>query len=214
MRERLQRAALELFAERGFDGATTEQIAARAGVTERTYFRHFPDKREVLFASEDELRSTTAAALAAAPGDLPALPALRHAFHDVVPLIERNRPLAELRAPIIRSAPALVEREHAKAAALVDLVAAGLVGRGTDEHEALLCARIGMDAFSTAIRRWTPGSTALHDELDVTFTELRRLAATLDRGTDVETRPPRRDLGPEESDARADLAAGVQRPIA
>ena len=179
VRERLQRAALELFTERGFDGATAEQIAARAGVTERTYFRHFPDKREVLFASEDELRETTAAALAATPADLPALPALRHAFRHVVPLIERNRPLAELRAPIIRSAPALLEREHAKAAALVDLVAAGLVDRGISEREALLCARVGMDAFSTAIRRWTPGSTDLHNELDDTFTELQHLAATL-----------------------------------
>ncbi|ROS75656.1 TetR family transcriptional regulator [Curtobacterium sp. PhB130] len=179
VRERLQRAALELFRERGFDGATTEQIAARAGVTERTYFRHFPDKREVLFASEDELREVTAGALAAAPSDLPALPALLHAFHDVVPLIERNRPLAELRAPIIRSAPALLEREHAKAAALVDLVAAGLVARGISEREALLCARVGMDTFSTAIRRWTPGSTDLHHELDDTFAELQQVAATL-----------------------------------
>jgi AcrR family transcriptional regulator len=185
VRERLQRAGLELFAERGFDGATTEQIAARAGVTERTYFRHFPDKREVLFASEDELRETTAAALADTPADLPALPALRHAFHGVVPLVERNRPLAELRAPIIRSAPALVEREHAKAAALVDLVATGLVARGVSEREAVLCARIGMDAFSTAIRHWTPGSTDLHDELDDTFTELQRLAATLHRDQPV-----------------------------
>lgn len=185
MRERLQRAGLELFAEHGFDGATTEQIAARAGVTERTYFRHFPDKREVLFASEDELRETTASALAAAPADLPALPALRHAFHDVVPLIERNRPLAELRAPIIRSSPALLEREHTKAAALVDLVAAGLIARGTSEREAVLCARIGIDAFSTAIRSWTPGRTDLHDELDDTFTQVQRLAATLQREPQV-----------------------------
>jgi AcrR family transcriptional regulator len=179
VRERLQRAALELLAERGFDGVTTAQIAARAGVTERTYFRHFPDKREVLFASEDELREVTAEALAAAPSDLLALPALRYAFHDVVPLIERNRPLAELRGPIIRSTPALLEREHAKAAALVDLVAAGLVARGIFEREALFCARVGMDTFSTAIRRWTPGSTDLHHEIDNTFAELKQLAATL-----------------------------------
>jgi AcrR family transcriptional regulator len=179
VRERLQRAALELFAERGFDGVTTAQIAARAGVTERTYFRHFPDKREVLFASEDELREVTEVAVAAAPRDLPALPALRYAFHDVVPLIERNRPLAELRALIIRSAPALLEREHAKAAALVDLVAAGLVARGISEHEALLCARVGMDTFSTAIGRWTPGLTDLRHELDDTFAELQQLAAML-----------------------------------
>lgn len=179
VRERLQRAALDLFAAHGFDGATTEQIAAHVGVTERTYFRHFPDKREVLFASEDELRDVTAAALAATPDDMPPLPALRHAFHDVVPLIERNRPLAALRAPIIRSAPALMEREHAKAAALVDLLVAGLVDRNVSERQALLCARVGMDAFSTAIRRWATGSTDLHDELDETFGELQRLTTAL-----------------------------------
>ena len=153
VRDRLQRAALELFSERGFDGTTTEQIAARAGVTERTYFRHFPDKREVLFAAEDELRTVTVDALRSVPGDLEPLPALRAAFHGVVPLIERNRPLAELRAPVLMAAPALLEREHAKTAALVELVAAGLHVRGVDPRVALLSARVGMAAFSTAMSR-------------------------------------------------------------
>jgi len=178
-RERLQRAALELFAEHGFDRTTTVQIAARAGVSERTFFRHFPDKREVLFASEGELRQVTADALAAVPGVTEPLAALRIAFHDVVPLIERGRPLAELRAPIIAGAPALLEREHAKAADLIDLIAQGLARRGVSERSALLCARVGMAAFSTAIRRWTPGVSNLHDELDATFDELRHMAAAL-----------------------------------
>jgi len=180
VRGRLEKAALELYSEHGFDGTTTEQIATRAGVTERTYFRHFPDKREVLFSSEDELRDVTVAALDAVPEDVPALEALRRAFHGVVPLLERNRPLAELRAPIIMGAPALREREHAKTAALVELVARTLEKRHVDERAALLCARVGMDVFGTAIRRWGSGRGAdLDDEIDAAFADLAAMAATL-----------------------------------
>lgn len=178
VRRRLEKAALELFAEHGFDGTTTDQIAARAGVTERTFFRHFPDKREVLFASEDELRDVVAAALADARRDLEVLPMLQAALHDVVPLIERNRPLAALRTPIIAASPALAEREHAKTAALTDLVAHTLRDRGIDDATALLAARVAMSAFATAIGRWVAGSGAdLHVVVDQTFTELRELTA-------------------------------------
>ena len=179
VRERLRRAAYELFAERGFDATTTEQIAARAGVTERTYFRHFPDKREVLFASEEELRELTVAALAAVPSDTEPMPALQVAFHAAVPLIERNRPTTEMLGPIIAVTPALLERQHAKAASLVALVTQALEGRGVSERTAVLCARVGMDAFSTAIRRWMPGVSDLHDDLDESFEELKALSASI-----------------------------------
>lgn len=180
MRRRLERAALELFAERGFDGTTTEQIAARAGVTERTFFRHFPDKREALFASEDELREVTVAALAAAPRGLAPLPTLRAAFHDVVPLIVRNRPLAALRSPIIASSPALGEREHAKVAALTHIVAQTLEAQGVTARTAALSARVGMGAFATAIGRWAADPAAdLDNEVDEAFAELRALTAPL-----------------------------------
>lgn len=180
VRRKLERAALELFAEEGFDGTTAEQIAARAGVTERTFFRHFPDKREVLFASEGELRDVTAAAVAAAPRDLPPLARLQAAVHGVVPLIERNRPLAALRAPIIAASPALTEREHAKTAALTELVARLLPEPGDDKHAVLLAARAGMAAFATAIGHWAPDPAAdLHAVVDETFSQLRDMAAAL-----------------------------------
>jgi AcrR family transcriptional regulator len=175
----LEEAALEMFTERGYEGTTTAEIASRAGVTERTYFRHFPDKREVLFASEQDLREVTVEALTAVPADLEPLPALRQGFHGVVPLIEKSRPLAELRAPIIQAAPALREREHAKAAALVELVASILEQRGVAAPTALLSARVGMDAFGTAIRRWSTEASDLHTALDSTFNELRVLASHL-----------------------------------
>ncbi|MDQ2743668.1 MAG: TetR/AcrR family transcriptional regulator [Chloroflexota bacterium] len=180
VRERLQRSALELFAEHGYDQTTASEIAAHAGVTERTFFRHFPDKREVLFASEAELRTLTANAILKAPTDLDTMPVLRCAFHLVVPLIERNRALAAIQAPIIRAAPALREREHAKAAALVDLVAESLQTRGVDQSTALLCARVGMDTFSVAIRRWSANpSSGLHNEVDAAFQEIRTLTSAL-----------------------------------
>lgn len=179
VRKRLEEAALKLFAERGYEGTTTAEIAARAGVTERTYFRHFPDKREVLFASEQELREVTVEALTAVPADLEPLPALRQGFHGVIPLIEKNRPLAELRAPIIQASPALREREYAKVAALVDLVASILEQRGVTASTALLSARVGMDAFSTAIRKWSTEACDLHTALDGTFDELRALTSQL-----------------------------------
>ena len=56
-RDRLERAALELFVEHGFDPVTVPEITARAGLTTRTFFRHFADKREVLFADADRCRS-------------------------------------------------------------------------------------------------------------------------------------------------------------
>ena len=91
VRLRLQRAALELYAERGFDRTTAADIAALAGVTERTYFRHFPDKREVLFGGEAPLQAALAEAVLAAPAGLPPLPALLAAFLSVVPMFEEDR---------------------------------------------------------------------------------------------------------------------------
>ncbi|GAA2051098.1 TetR family transcriptional regulator [Leifsonia soli] len=179
MRRRLEEAALELFAERGYERTTTAEIAARAGVTERTYFRHFPDKREVLFAGEQELRDVTVEALAAVPADVEPLPALRQAFHRVVPLLERNRALAELRAPIIQAAPALREREYAKAAALVDLVGSILEQRGATAYTALLAARVGMDALRVALRGWFADGGDLDAAVDEAFDRLRTLAGEL-----------------------------------
>ena len=119
VRLRLQEAALELYLERGYDKTTTADIAVRAGVTERTFFRHFDDKREVFFDGEAQLRDLLTGAVAAVPGGTRPLPALRAAFHQAVPLIERNLPVTERRMPVIVATPALQERALAKSAALV-----------------------------------------------------------------------------------------------
>ncbi len=153
VRARLREAALELYRERGYESTTTAEIAARAGVTERTYFRHFADKREVLFDGEAELRTILVDAIAAAPSELAPLPILVRALTAAVPLLIANRPIAEQRAAIIAHSPALQERAYAKTASLVDAIAGALARRGTAEPTARLAARVAMAAFEDANHR-------------------------------------------------------------
>jgi AcrR family transcriptional regulator len=180
VRLRLQEAALELYLERGYDRTTTADIAASAGVTERTFFRHFTDKREVFFDGEATLRELLTAAVAAAPAGGKPLPTLRAAFHEAVPLIERNLPVTERRAPLIAATPALQERALAKHAALVDALTDALRARGVTDQQAALCAQVAMDTYTIAIRRWRAEPTEnLHTHLDRAFTDLRLAANAL-----------------------------------
>src|SRR5579863_7498925 len=96
-RRRLRQAALELFGERGYEATTTAEIAARAGVTERTFFRHFPDKREALFDGEAAFRDALRDAVLAAPATASPIQALLRAFASVEPMLAENRPFAEAR---------------------------------------------------------------------------------------------------------------------
>ncbi|WP_244876181.1 TetR/AcrR family transcriptional regulator [Winogradskya consettensis] len=174
VRLRLQEAALELYLERGYDKTTTGDIAARAGVTERTFFRHFTDKREVFFDGQAELLTLLTEAVAAVPAGTRPLPTLRAAFHEAVPLIERNLPVTERRYPVIMATPALQERALAKHAALVGALTEALQARGITDDLAALCAQVGMDTYAIAVRRWGADRTHdLHTHLDQAFTDLR-----------------------------------------
>ena len=175
-RARLREAALALYGERGYDATTTAQIAERAGVSERTFFRHFADKREVLFEGEHDLRATMVEALAAVPEDRSALAALQDAFVAAVPLFVAGRSVAERRAPLIAATPALQERAHAKSAALAEALTGALTDRGLAPATAALAARVGMAAFSRAIEDWDGRSgTDLERRIDAAMTELRSL---------------------------------------
>jgi AcrR family transcriptional regulator len=177
-RRRLQQAALELYAERGFDRTTTAEIAARAGVTERTFFRHFPDKREVLFGSEATLRADLTRSVADAPEGLSPLEVLLHAFRKAGHILEGNRPFAEPRLAVIAATPALRERDLAKAAAMADALAAALRARGVGDRLAELAAQVGWVAFHHAVGAWIADSgRSLDEHLDEAFAELRTLAA-------------------------------------
>ncbi len=175
-RERLQRAALALFGERGYDRTTTSEIAARAGVTERTFFRHFADKREVLFDGQAVLLEELKAAVADAPATLGPLGTLRRAFHSVEKLLEDNRPFAVPRQRVIDAAPALRERELAKLEALADALALALQERGVAERPAALAAQAGMAVFRHAVASWfADPAGGLGSHLNRAFDELKGL---------------------------------------
>jgi AcrR family transcriptional regulator len=174
-RERLQQAALELYRDQGYDQTTTAQIAARAGVTERTFFRHFADKREVVF-DEDALRETFAAGMAGAPAKLRPLDALFWTFRSAEPLLEKHRPLSELRRRIVLATPALQERFLAKEAVLINDLATALQRRGVDRHLARLAAQIGMAACGRAVQAWMEKpSTHFARHLERAFKDLHKL---------------------------------------
>lgn len=170
VRTRLQKAALELFHERGYDRTAAAEIAARAGVTERTFFRYFPDKREVLFDGEARVRAALTASIADAPTGLGPLDTLFRAFHAFQPMLEANWSYSKPRHEIVSATPALQERELAKLAALSNALADALKARGVANLSADLAARTGMVAFVHATLAWL-------DDPNVSFGERIDLAA-------------------------------------
>ena len=173
-RGRLQEAALALYAEQGFDQTTAAQIAERAGVTERTFFRHFADKREVLFAGSDLLKQRIVAAVADAPGTDDALEAVaRGLFSSASMVAEFRRDLARQRCVVISAHGELRERELAKFAEYARAVADVLVQRGVGELRATLAAESGMTVLRVALDRWASGDdergllVIVKDALDV-----------------------------------------------
>ena len=182
-RQRLQQAAIELFGERGYDQTTTAEIAVRAGVTERTFFRHFPDKREVLFDGQTKLREALTGAIAKAPGTLQPLEALYWAFRSVEQLLEDNRSFSLPRQQVIASSSALQERELAKMAALAEALALALRRRGVNERLAALAAQTGMATFRYAVASWFAAPAGgLGAHLDRAFDALDGLAASFSTG--------------------------------
>lgn len=177
-RLRLQHAALELYRDHGYDVTTTAQIAARAGVSERTFFRHFTDKREVLFDGEASLRADLERGVAEAPDGDP-LAILLHAFRAAIPLLERNRPFAEPRQKVITTTPALMERALTKEASLAQALSNALQRRGVSKRQASLTAQIGMAAFSQATLAWFEHSERdLEHHLTQTVEDLRAVTST------------------------------------
>ena len=182
-RQRLQQAAIELFGERGYDHTTAAEIAARAGVTERTFFRHFPDKREVLFDGQAKLRGLLTGAIAKAPAKLKPLETLCWAFRSIEQLLEDNRPYSLPRQQVIDRSPALQERELSKVAALAEALALALRQRGVDERLAALAAQTGMATFRYAVASWfADPAGGLGTHLDRAFRELNGLAASFSTG--------------------------------
>ncbi|SFH05512.1 regulatory protein, tetR family [Actinopolymorpha cephalotaxi] len=153
-RGRMMRAAIELFDERGFDKTTAGDIAERAGVTERTFFRHFTDKREVLFAGSDVMERTAYDAIEAAPADLTPLDAALAGMVAAGGLLADRHDHAVRRARIVAVNPSLHERELLKLAALTEATVSALHGRGVTEPTAGLAAHSAVTVFHVAFARW------------------------------------------------------------
>ena len=178
MRRRLQEAALELYGERGYDQTTTAEIAAKAGVTERTFFRHFPDKREVLFDGESALGAILTDAVHDAPPALGPWATLFHAFRAAKDLFVANRHFAEPRRRIIAGSRPLQERELIKAMSLGAKLACALQARGVPDRLASLAAQVGMAAFTQAFSCWLDGEPGdLDDHLARAFREVYDLSS-------------------------------------
>jgi AcrR family transcriptional regulator len=175
-RTRLQVAALELYSERGYDATTTGDIAQRAGVNDRTFFRHFADKREVLFAGQDAFRASLTSAVLAAPAAASPIDTLRTAFMDSAGLLEADRETGVTRLRLIARTPALVERDLAKGAVIAGALADALCDRGATRDEADLIGSLGWAAFHHAAGRWIAApDRALREYIAESFDRLRGL---------------------------------------
>jgi AcrR family transcriptional regulator len=185
-RERLETAALELFAANGYEETTVAQIAERAGLNRATFFRHFADKREVLFGGEDVLTGLFAEAIKDAPPGATLTECLRAALAATGPVMTaRQRAKAAQRVRAVAGNSELQERGLLKHARIALAISAALRERGTDELTARLGAEVGMLAFSIAVERWL---RARHDEPFVlhataALDALQARAAELDRST-------------------------------
>jgi AcrR family transcriptional regulator len=186
-RARLEEAALELFAERGFAQSTAAEIAARAGLTERTFFRHFADKREVLFSGSGALRDRLLTALATAPPSLPAIDAVAVAVEAAVSLLQTRREHARRRQAVVVANPELQERERVKLATLASALAGGLRQRGVNDSTATLAAEMGIAVFRIAFERWInePQALDLPRVARESFRELKLIARERSRAKAV-----------------------------
>jgi AcrR family transcriptional regulator len=154
-RERLETAALELFVENGYEETTVAQIADRAGLNRATFFRHFADKREVLFGGEDLLAGLFADSIRAAAPDATLSESLQAAFAATEAVMtSHQRAKAAQRVLVIAANTEVPERGLLKHARIAGSINAALCARGADELTARLGAEVGMLAFSIAIERW------------------------------------------------------------
>jgi AcrR family transcriptional regulator len=152
---RLQQAAMDLFRNRGYENTTVAEIAQSAGLTERTFFRHFADKREVLFGGSDSLRDLLANAVAAAPRSATPMAAVTAGIEAAGEVFnEARRAYARQRHAIIVTNDELRERELIKLAALAAAIADALRRRGVSDPAASLAAEAGIGVFRVAFERW------------------------------------------------------------
>ena len=168
---RLALAALELFAERGYENTAVTDIAQRAGLTKSTFFRHFQDKREVLFG-DGTMTGLVAGAIAAAPATATPLEAVAHALDAAgrEAFTPARREFVARRRAVIAANPELQEREALKGLGLTASMTGALSRRGVPDLTSRVAAELGALAWKIAYERWS--DTANDDD----FSELARRA--------------------------------------
>ncbi len=179
-RGRLEQAALELYGERGFEQTTVAEIAKRAGLTERTFFRYFADKREVLFGGAGVLEEILVGAVADAPDSAPPIEVVALAIDSVGALLQERREYARRRQAVIVANAELRERELIKLASLAVILAEALRRRGVPDPAASLSAEAGIAVFRVAFERWVEPSEqrALTALMRESLSELQALTAS------------------------------------
>ena len=178
-RGRLAKAALTLYAEQGFEQTTAAEIARSAGLTERTFFRHFADKREVLFYGSDAVRDLLVDAVAEAPPGAGPMDAVSAALQAVGAMIQETPEPARLRHAVVSANPELRERELVKHAEFAAAIAGALRDRGLPELAASLAAETGVALYRVTFARWIgdPAHRDLPELLRESMAELREALA-------------------------------------
>jgi AcrR family transcriptional regulator len=178
-RGRLERAALELYSERGFEQTTVAEIAARAGLTERTFFRHFADKREVLFWGAGTLQDFLVSTLASTPDSAAPIDAVAAALEAAGTVLQERREFARQRQAVIAANAELRERELIKLASLSAALAVTLRQRGVKDPAASLAAEAGIAVFRIAFERWAgeTGPADLPQAIRESLDEFKAVAA-------------------------------------
>jgi AcrR family transcriptional regulator len=170
---RLQQAAMELYVERGFEQTTVAEIAKRAGLTERTFFRHFADKREVLFLGAASLQELFVTSVSSAPDSASPIEAIAIALDVVSGLFQERREGVLLRQSVIAANAELQERELIKLASLAAAIADALRSRGVGDPTANLAAEAGIAVFRIAFERWVNDRDDRGDRGDRNHRDLR-----------------------------------------
>ncbi len=170
---------MELYGERGFDQTTVAEIAARAGLTERTFFRHFADKREVLFAGAGALQELLVDTVAGAPDGIAPIEVAAAGIEAAGAAIQEGGGFPRQRQAIITASPELQERELIKLASLASALADALRRRGVAEPAASLAAEAAIAVFRIAFERWIDetGGEDLPGVIRESFDELRAVTA-------------------------------------
>lgn len=176
---RLLDAAVALFEERGYDETTVAEIAERAGLTKRTFFRYFADKREVLFWGTERIEDLFMGAIQSAPPAASPLDAVALGLEAFGRSLEGQGEVAARRIRIVRASPELSERQLIKFASMADTASRALRSRGVSADAAVLAAETGMTVFRVATARWledTSDST-LPQLIAEAFAQLRAVAS-------------------------------------